>query len=158
MLLFTSSERGQLILNYNSHQYTKKRVRKTSNEYRYRDRGFTSTLSLCTVDAKVLREPSTHTCQQSASSGKSLVDEAVGNMKKCAPEETTPIPKIYTQEIVKARISHLGIATGLFFPTFENVDASLYRSRSKNYPSLPKPLADLVLPDVWRLAKHGEPR
>ncbi|CAM2715360.1 unnamed protein product [Rotaria socialis] len=157
MLLFTSSNRGQPILNYNSHQYTKKRIRKTSNEWRCRDRGCTSTISLCTVDAKVLREPSTHTCQQSASAGKSLVDEAVGNMKKRAREETTPIPKIYTQEIVKARISHPGIATGLFFPTFETIDASLYRSRSKNYPSLPKSLADLVLPDVWRLAKHGEP-
>ncbi|CAF2090895.1 unnamed protein product, partial [Rotaria magnacalcarata] len=67
MLLFTSSNRGQPILNYNSHQYTKKRVRKTSNEWRCRDRGCTSTISLCTVDAKVLREPSTHICQQSAS-------------------------------------------------------------------------------------------
>ncbi|CAM4760812.1 unnamed protein product [Rotaria magnacalcarata] len=157
MLPFASSNRRQPILNYNSRQYTKKRVRKTSNEWRCRDRGCTSTISLCTVDAKVLREPSTHTCQQSAAAGKSLVDEAVGNMKKRAREETTPIPKIYTQEIVKTRISHAGIATGLFFPTFENIDASLYRSRSKNYPSLPKSLVDLVLPDAWRLAKHGEP-
>ncbi|CAF4171815.1 unnamed protein product [Rotaria socialis] len=123
-------------------------VQKTSNEWRCRDRGCTSTISLCTVDAKVLREPSTHTCQQSASAGKSLVDDAVGSMKKHAREETTPIPKIYTQELVKARISHPGIATGLFFPTFENIDASLYRSRSKNYPSLPKSLVNLVLPDV----------
>ena len=127
-----------------------------SNEWRCRDRGCTSTLSLCTSNVKVLREPSTHTCQQSTSAGKSLVDEVVGNMKKRAREETTSIPKIYTQEIVKASISHLGLATGLFFPTFENVDASLYRSRSKNYPSLPKSPADLVVPDVWRLAKHGE--
>ena len=66
-------------------------------------------------------------------------------------------PKIYTQEIVKARISDSGLATGLFFPTFENVDASLYQSRSKNDPSLPKSPVDLVVPDVWRLAKHGEP-
>ena len=127
MLLFTSSKRGQPILNYNSHQYTKKRARKTSNEWRCRDRGCASTFSLCTSNAKVLREPSTHTCQQSTSAGKSLVDEVVGNMKKRAREETTSIPKIYTQEIVKARISYPGLATGLFFPTFENVDASLYR-------------------------------
>ncbi|CAF3288831.1 unnamed protein product [Rotaria socialis] len=79
-------------------------------------------------------------------------------MKKRAREETTPIPKIYTQEIVKARISHPGIPIGLFFPTFENIDASLHRSRSKNYPSLPKSLVDLSLPDVWRLAKHEELR
>ena len=156
MLLFTSSERDQLILNYNSHQYTKKCARKMSNEWRCRDRGFASTLSLCTSNAKVLREPSTHTCLQSTSAGKSLVDEVVGNMKKRAREETTSIPKIYTQEIVKARISHPGLATGLLFPTFENVDASLYRSQSKNYPSLPKSPVDLVVPDVWRLAKHGE--
>ncbi|CAF3312655.1 unnamed protein product [Rotaria socialis] len=69
-------------------------------------------------------------------------------MKKRAREETTPIPKIYTQEIVKARISHPGIPIGLFFPTFENIDASLHRSRSKNYPSLPKSLVDLSLPDL----------
>ena len=156
MLLFTSSERDQLILNYNSHQYTKKCAREMSNEWRCRDRGFASTLSLCTSNAKVLREPSTHTCLQSTSAGKSLVDEVVGSMKKCARDEITSIPKIYTQEIVKARISHPGLATGLFFPTFENVDASLYRSQSKNYPSLPKSPVDLVVPDVWRFAKHGE--
>ena len=157
MLLFTSPERGQLILNYNSHQYTKKCARKMSNEWRCRDRGCASTLSLCASNAKVLREPSIYTCQQSTSAGKSLVDEVVGNMKKRAREETTSIPKIYTQEIVKAHISHAGLATGLFFPTFENVDASLYRGRSKSYPSLPKSPIDLVVPDVWRLAKHGEP-
>ena len=156
MLLFTSSERDQLILNYNSHQYTKKCARKTSNEWHCRDRGFASTLSLCTSNAKVLREPSTDNCLQSTSAGKSLVDEVVGNMKKRAREETTSIPKIYTQEIVKARLSDAGLATGLFFPTFENVGASLYRSQSKNDPSLPKSLVDLVVPDVWRLAKHGE--
>ncbi|CAF3802870.1 unnamed protein product [Rotaria magnacalcarata] len=110
-----------------------------------------------TIDTKVRREPSTHTCQQSASVGKSLVDKAIGNMKKRAREETTPIHKIYIQEIVKALISYSGIATGLFIPTFENIDASLYRSRSKNYPTLPKSLVDLVLPDIWRLAKRGEP-
>ena len=126
MLLFTSLERGQLILNYNSHQYTKKCARKTSNRRRCRDRDCASMLSLCTSNVKVLREPSTHTCQQSTSAGKSLVDEVVGNMKKRVREETTSVPKIYTQEIVKARISDAGLATGLFFPTFENVDASLY--------------------------------
>lgn len=151
MLLFTSSERGQPILNYNSHQYTKKRARKTSNEWRCRDRGCASTLALCTIDTKVLREPSTHTCQQPASAGKSLVDEAVDNMKKRAREETTSIPKIYTQEIVKTRISHPGLATGLFFPTFENVDASLYRSRSKNYP----PISSHWIGDELRINQWG---
>ena len=98
MLLFTSSERDQLILNYNSHQYTKKCVRKTSNEWRCQDRGFASTLSLCTSNAKVLREPSTHTCQQSTSAGKSLVDEVVSSMKNHAREKTTSIPKnLYTR-------------------------------------------------------------
>ena len=157
MLLFTSSERDQLILNYNSHQYTKKRARKMSNEWRCLDRDCANTLSLCTSNAKVLREPSTHTCQQSTSADKSLVDEVVGNMKKRAREETTSIPKISRQEIVKARLSDAGLAAGLFFPTFENVDASLYRSRSKNYPSLPKSPVDLVIPDAWRFTKHGEP-
>ena len=53
MLLFTSSELGQPILNYNFHQYTKKRPRKTRNEWPCRDRGCASTLSLCTIDSKV---------------------------------------------------------------------------------------------------------
>ena len=158
MLLFTSSERGQPILNYNSHQYTKKRARKRATSGVVEIVAVLARfLFVITSNAKVLREPSTHTCQQSTSAGKSLVDEVVGNMKKRARKETTSILKIYTQEIVKARIRHPNLATGLFFPTFENVDASLYRSRSKNYPSLPKSPVDLVIPDVWRLAKHGEP-
>ncbi len=109
MLLFASSKRGQSILNYNSNQYTKKRAQKTSNDCRSRDRSCTNILSLCTVDAKVLRE--------------SLADEAVGKMKQRAREETTLSPKIYAREVVKVRINHPSLATGLFFPTFENVDA-----------------------------------
>ena len=104
-----------------------------SNEWRCRDRGCASTLSLSTSNAKVLREPSIHTCQQSTSASKSLVDKIVGNMKKRAREETTSIPPISRQEIVKARLSDAGLASGLFFPTFDNVDASLYR---RGYPRL----------------------
>ncbi len=74
------------------------------------DRSCAIIFSLSTIHAKFLREPSI---------GKSLVDEAVSQMKKCARDETTPITKIYTQEVVKLRINH----SGLFFPTFENADA-----------------------------------
>ncbi len=83
----------------------KKRAQKTSNEWRCRDRSCASTLYLCTIDGKVLCEPSTHTCRQPASAGKSLVDEAVDQMKQRVREETTPIPKIYTQEVVEVRTS-----------------------------------------------------
>ena len=78
-------------------------------------------------------------------------------MKRRAREETVPIPQIYSQEIVKTRIEHPGLPTGLFFPRLESLDSSLYRWRAENYPNLPKTLDDLEIPDAWKLKKQGDP-
>jgi hypothetical protein len=84
------------------------------------------------------------------------MQEAVGRMKRRAKEETTSITKIYSQEVVKTRLENQGMATGLIFPSLSSIDTSLYRHRAKNYPILPKCLVDLLLPEEWKLTKHGQ--
>ena len=155
MLRFTLSERGGDILNYNGHQYSKKRVHKTSQEWRCRDRKCSSTLSLCTLGTSILREPSLHACTP-ISDSTIIVQEVVGRMKQRAKEETTSITKIYSQEVVKTRLENPGMETGLIFPSIYSIDSSLYRHRSKNYPMLPKCLVELSLPEEWKLTKHGK--
>ncbi|CAF1281295.1 unnamed protein product [Rotaria sordida] len=156
MLRFTLSERGGNVCNYDGHQYTKKRMNKLSQEWRCRDRKCSATLSLCTSGTTILREPSVHTCTP-VSDATIVMEEVVGRMKQRAREETTSVTKIYSQEIVKARLENPGISTGLIFPSLDSLDASLYRMRSKNYPALPKDLTDLSLPEEWKLTKQGQP-
>jgi hypothetical protein len=95
MLRFTLSERGGNILNYNGYQYSKKRVNKSSEEWRCRDRKCPSTLSLGTLGTSILREPSLHVCTP-ISDSTIIMQEAVGRMKQRAKEETTSITKIFS--------------------------------------------------------------
>jgi len=155
MLRFTLSERGGNICNYNGHQYTKKRVNKSSQEWRCRDRKCTGTMSLCTLGITILREPSTHTCTL-VSDSTIIMEEAIDRMKIRAREETTSITKIYSQEVVKTRIQYPDMATGLIFPSLYSIDAFLYRQRSKNYPMLPKSFLDLSLSEEWKLTTHEQ--
>ncbi|CAF4020720.1 unnamed protein product [Rotaria magnacalcarata] len=129
MLKFTSSERAKSVLNFEGYQYTKKMENNVMNEWRCRDRSCLSSLSTCSKDLTVVRSPSAHTCQ------------SIRNTKK----------------IVKIRIDHPGLPTGLIFPTLESIDSSLYRWRAENYPNLPKTLQDLEIPDAWKLNNHGDP-
>ncbi|CAF1523255.1 unnamed protein product [Didymodactylos carnosus] len=154
MLIFTSTEKDKPVLNHNGYQYTKKRANKTNNEWRCRNRTCSSTISLCTNDVRILRNESAHTCQPDTT--KVLIDIAVDNMKKRGNrEETLPIPKIYSQEVVRARVANPGLATGRVFPTLPNVDASLYHRRALNYPKLPTTTDEIALTGLWRLSKEG---
>ncbi|CAF1104305.1 unnamed protein product [Didymodactylos carnosus] len=141
------------ILNHNGYRYTKKRVNKKNNQWRCRDRTRSSTISLCTDDVRILRNESAHTCQPDTI--KVLIDIAVDNMKKRARKETLSIPKIYSQEVVRARVASPGLATGRVFPTLPNVDDLLYRRRALSYPKLPTTTDENALTGLWRLSKEG---
>ncbi|CAF3096591.1 unnamed protein product, partial [Rotaria sp. Silwood2] len=85
------------------------------------------------------------------------IDEAVERMKKRAREETTTIPKIYTEELVRTRIANPSMVTGLSYPNLRSIDSSLYRQRALNFPRLPSDLFDLKIPYEWTLGLRGEP-
>ena len=152
---FTTSNRNELVLNYQGFQYTKKREYKHSNEWRCRARPCTTTLSIGREDSSIIREPGSHTCSP-PSLEKVVVDEVICNMKKRAREETLPIPQIYSQEIVKIRVANPDLATGTFFPLLHNIDSSLYRKRAQNYPKLPKLINEITIPDEWKMDLHGK--
>ncbi|CAF1528365.1 unnamed protein product [Didymodactylos carnosus] len=151
MLHFTLTERGK---NYKDHQYTKKREHKTCNEWRCRDRSCTSSISLCSQDQLIIRENTSHTC--TANTKRVIIDDVIGRMKKRAREETIPIPKIYSEEMIKARVENPGLATGTIFPSFDKIDASLYRRRAQNYPKLPRTVEEINLIGTWKLDKNGD--
>ena len=47
-------------------------------------------------------------------------------MKKRAREETTTIPKIYAEEIVRTRIANRGMVTGFSYHDLRSIDSALY--------------------------------
>jgi hypothetical protein len=132
MLNFTSSEGNKPVLNYNGHQYTFKRASVTTNEWRCRQRKCTSTLSLTLDNEIVFRQPSAHSCNSLLAS-KQVVDEAIERMKKRARDETTTIPRIYVEELVRTRLANPG---GISYPNLRNIDSALYRQRAFNFPRL----------------------
>jgi hypothetical protein len=100
MLHFTSTGRSGKVLNYNGFQYTLKRERKTVVEWRCRSRECSSTLTLSRDNTVIVRQPNEHVSTCLSEAHKLVVDQAVGQLKKRAREETTSIPKVYAQEIV----------------------------------------------------------
>ena len=145
-IYFTTANCNVLVLNFKGFQYTLKRKYKDSNDWRCRARPCTTSLSLCHENKAIIREPGVHTCIPK-SPEKLVVGAAIARMKKRAAEETLPIPQIYSQEIVKIRIDNPALDTGSFFPLSDNIEASLYRRRAKNYPRIPKNVEDLIIPD-----------
>ena len=156
MLHFTSSERNKSILNYNGCQHTFKRKGFTTNEWRYHQRTCSSTLSLGSDNTIVIRLPSAHSCP-SLHASKQIIDEAVQRMKKCAREETTTIPKIYAEEIVRTRIANPGMVTGFSYHNLRSIDSSLYRQRALNFSRLPTDLLNFKVPYEWTLGLYAEP-
>ena len=120
MLHLTSSERNKPVLNSNGYQYTFKRKGFTTNEWRCRQRTCSSTLSLGLDNTIVIRLPSAHSCP-SLHASKQIIDKAV----QSAREETTTIPKIYTEEFVRTRIANPGMVTGFSYPDFRSIDSTL---------------------------------
>ena len=135
---------------------TFKRKGFTTNEWRYRHRTCSSTLSLGSDNTIVIRLPSAHSCP-SLHASKQIIDEAVQRMKKHAREETTTIPKIYAEELVRTRIANLHMVTGFSYPDLRSIDSALYRQRALNFPRLPTDLLNFKVPYEWTLGLYAEP-
>ncbi|CAF1467522.1 unnamed protein product [Rotaria sordida] len=156
MLQFTTSERNKPVLNYNRNQYTLKRIGARTNEWRYHQRKCSSSLSLTSNNTIVFRTPSAHSCEKQYAS-KQIIDEAIQRMKKRAREETTTIPKIYTEELIRTRLENPSMVTGISYPNLRSVDSSLYRQRALNFPRLPNDLYNFKIPYEWTLGLRAEP-
>ena len=143
--------------NYSDFEYTAKRINKTSVEWRCRNRNCSSTLSLSLDNSSVLREPCAHNESCTAvQPSKIIVEQVIEIMKRRARAKITSISKIYSEEIVGARMRNPGVLAGFYFPSLTSIDSTLYDHRSQNYPALPKILGDLTLFDEWCVTKHGE--
>ena len=153
---FTTTNRDALVLNYEGYQYMLKRENKNSNEWRCRSRPCTTSLSLCRDNKSIVRPPGSHTCNPYLPE-KIILDQAITRMKKRAAEETAPIPRIYSQEVVKIRVANPDLCTGEFFPLLRSIDSRLYRKRATNYPRLPSTIAELVIPETWKTDGQGKP-
>ena len=156
MLHFINSERNKSVLNYNGYQHTFKRKGFTTNEWRYRQRTSTSTLSLGSDNTIVIRLPSAHS-YPSLHASKQIIDEDVQRMKKRAREETTTITKMYAEEIVRTRIANPGMVTGFSYHDLRSIDSALYRQRALNFPRLPTNLLNFKAPYEWTLGLYAEP-
>ncbi|CAF1550909.1 unnamed protein product, partial [Didymodactylos carnosus] len=127
-----TKRRGK-ILNFNDHQYTKKRSNKSTDEWRCRIRSCNSIIVLARDASTVIHPPTDHSHIPDPIQAK--VDEFKNTCKKRAREETIPISQIHKQELVKCSLKHNDIS---FLPSYSSIDSSFYRKRLKGYPKLPK--------------------
>jgi len=75
-----------------------------------------------------------------------------------AKTETTPIPKLYEDEISNLRRNAEVVPDGLLsqIPPFRAVKTILYRQRHKTLPRLPKNVQEIDLQGEWRLTDAGD--
>ena len=71
-------------------------------------------------------------------------------------EETTTIPKIYAEEIVRTRIGNPGMVTGFSYHDLRSIDSALNRQRSLNFSRLPTDLLNFKVPYEWTLGLYAE--
>ena len=88
---------------------------------------------------------------------KQIIDEPVQRMKKRAREETTTIPKIYKEELVRTRIANPHMVTGFSYPGLRSIDSALYRQTALNFPRLPTDLLNFKVPYEWTFSLYAEP-
>jgi hypothetical protein len=67
-----------------------------------------------------------------------MIEETVETMKRRAREETKPISKIYSEEIVPVRMRNPGIPTEFYFPSLASIDSTLYYHRFTKLSCLTK--------------------
>ncbi|VDI61105.1 Hypothetical predicted protein [Mytilus galloprovincialis] len=87
------------------------------------------------------------------------VDEILQTIKKRCREETTPVPTIYEQEVIKLRNPEWNDETQEVvenLPTFESCRGSFYNERSKLIPALPKTRNEINLAEPWTVTTVGE--
>ncbi|CAG2246348.1 unnamed protein product [Mytilus edulis] len=87
------------------------------------------------------------------------VDEILQTIKKRCREETTPVPTIYEQEVIKLRNPEWNDETQEIvenLPTFESCRGSFYNERSKLIPALPKTRNEINLAEPWTVTTVGE--
>ena len=80
-------------------------------------------------------------------------------IKKRCREETTPVPTIYEQEVVKLRNPEWNDESQQVvekLPTFESCRGNFYNERSKLIPALPPTRADIVLEGKWTLTTAND--
>jgi hypothetical protein len=88
-----------------------------------------------------------------------LVDAFKAKLVNRAKTETTPIPKIYGDEIANLRRNHEVVPDGLLeeLPTFTAMKTIMHRQRHKTLPRLPKTRYELDLQDEWTRTEGGDP-
>ncbi|XP_046361313.1 uncharacterized protein LOC124138621 [Haliotis rufescens] len=75
-----------------------------------------------------------------------------------ARNETTPIPRIYADELANLR-RHGDEVPGEYlchFPTFDSMRSPMYRERQKNIPRLRKTRSTVALEETWTRTDAGE--
>ena len=77
------------------------------------------------------------------------MEETKSKLRKSAKEEVTPVPTQYNEELVElsTQPDHSDVAPNL--STYSSFKSSMYRSRRKRLPPLPKTRGEIDLTGDW---------
>lgn len=150
------SKRGQTAIAYNGFRYTKHAEYKSSNNIVWR-------CSLNGCKGKLHTDSNRRNATERGShnhlpnNGDIAATVALDSMKLRAKAEALPIPVIYKQE--SARSAAAASATSSSnpnIPSFQSIKTQLYCARRRKFPTLPKSVQELSIPEHLRNTKNGE--
>ena len=87
---------------------------------------------------------------------KNKAQRIVSQMRKRAREEVQTVPTIYRDALQTVNQDGERDAVAAQLPTFSSVKSSLYRSRQKKFPTLPRRREDINLDGEWSQTQTGE--
>ena len=84
------------------------------------------------------------------------VEEIKGNLRKRAREELTPVPRIYNEALIELSTQEDRDSVAAQLSMFSSLKASLYRSRRKRFPPLPKTREEIEIDDEFTYSLNGD--
>jgi hypothetical protein len=79
------------------------------------------------------------------------VEKTKSNLRKRVREEHTPVPRIYNEALIELSIQEDrdSVAAKLHVPIFSSLKSSIYCSRRKRFPPLPKTREEIEVDDEF---------
>ena len=84
------------------------------------------------------------------------MEEIKSKLRKRAREEVTPVPTLYNEALVELSTQPDRSDVAPTLPTYSSFKSSMYRSRRKRLPPLPKTRAEIDLTGDWVNSLSGE--
>ena len=150
---FITNQKGSQSLLWNGSRYTVNRKMENRTAY-WRCAKRSCPARITTQGSDILTQTRGHNHAVDPTDIK--VETIKSNLRKRVREEVTPVPRIYNEAVVQLSTEEDCSSVAAQLPTFDSMKSSLYRSRRKRFPPIPKSRAEIEVEGEFTTTLSGD--